>query len=87
MAKTESSLCCPDDQKTCFACCPPIRPAAYEHIEFKNMIKRVLRENTASIDRQGRTVIPIRGYSCWALGYLDRGHKLVPAPSSSKQGR
>ena len=77
MAKTESSLCCPDDQKTCFACCPPIRPAAYEHIEFKNMIKRVLRENTASIDRQDGTVIPIRGYSCWALGYLDRGHKLV----------
>ena len=77
MTETDLSLCFPDDQKTCFACCPPIRPAAYEHIQFKNMLRRVLRENTASFDRQGKAVIPIRGYSCWALGYLDRTYKRV----------
>lgn len=74
---TDSTLCFPDGRKTCFACCPPIRPATYEHIQFKNMIRRVLRENTASFDRQDRSVIPIRGYSCWALGYLDRTCKTI----------
>jgi len=77
MTQTDVSLCFPDDQKTCFACCPPIRPSAYEHIQFKNTVKRVLRENTAAFDQQDRAVHPIRGFSCWALGYLDMRHRLV----------
>ena len=71
------TLCFPDDEKTCFACCPPIRPRAYEHIQFKNTVKRVLRENTAAFVEQDRAVRPIRGFSCWALGYLDRRYRLV----------
>jgi hypothetical protein len=71
------TLCMPDGQKSCFACCPPIRPAAYEHLTYKNIIKRVLRENTAGFDSKREEVRPITGYSCWGLGYVDRGYKLI----------
>lgn len=71
------SLCFPDQEKSCFGCCPPIRPAGYEHIQHKNIIKRVLRENVKLFKNQDRTVVPITGFSCWALGYLDRKCKLI----------
>ncbi len=67
-------LCMPDNEKSCFACCPPIRPKGYEHIQYKNIIKRILRENTRSFKP---TEKPITGYSCWALGYLDEQFRLV----------
>lgn len=67
----EASLCVPDQGKTCFACCPPIRPALYEHIQHRAIVQRVVRENTAGFQPESRKVIPITGFSCWALGYLD----------------
>lgn len=67
----EVSLCVPDQRKTCFACCPPIRPAHYEHIQYRGIVQRILRENTAGFQPGRREVIPITGFSCWALGYLD----------------
>ncbi|MBN2124953.1 MAG: hypothetical protein JW821_11710 [Deltaproteobacteria bacterium] len=69
----EPTLCMPDGEKSCFACCPPIRPAGYEHLSYKNIIRRVLRENTQAYDREERGIRPITGFSCWALGYLDGG--------------
>ena len=77
MTDTEITLCFPDGEKTCFACCPPIRPAGYEHVSYENITKRTLRENTAQLDRTRTEVSPIIGFSCWALGYLDRNCKLV----------
>jgi hypothetical protein len=71
------TLCFPDRQKSCFACCPPIRPAGYEHLQYKNINKRILRENTASFSKKERTVVPITGFSCWALGYVDKDYRLV----------
>ena len=71
------SLCFPDEKKSCFACCPPIRPAGYEHVLYKNIIKRILRENRQGFDRKEKSVSPITGFSCWALGYIDDHHKLV----------
>ena len=71
------TLCSPDDQKSCFACCPPIRPAAYDHKLYKNMIKRILRENTAAFDKGDDRIVPITGFSCWALGYLDEAYQRV----------
>ncbi|PKN66325.1 MAG: hypothetical protein CVU57_06550 [Deltaproteobacteria bacterium HGW-Deltaproteobacteria-15] len=71
------TLCMPDGQKSCFACCPPIRPAAYEHLTHTNIVKRILRENTADFDSRGEEVRPITGYSCWALGYLDSEYKVI----------
>ncbi len=70
------TLCFPDTEKSCFACCPPIRPAGYEHIQHINIVRRVLRENSEAFkDAEG--IIPITGFSCWALGYIDRYHRLV----------
>lgn len=74
---TTPTLCSPDREKSCFACCPPIRPAGYEHIQFKNIVMRMLRENTGTFRGKGEGIVPIRGFSCWALGYLDDKFKLV----------
>jgi hypothetical protein len=71
------TLCFPDSRKSCFACCPPIRPAGYEHLQYTNINKRILRENTASFLRDERTIVPITGFSCWALGYVDKNYRLV----------
>jgi hypothetical protein len=77
MTETVSTLCAPDEDKSCFACCPPIRPPGYEHLQYTNEIKRVLRENTASLRREEQSLLPITGFSCWALGYLDGGFKRI----------
>jgi len=41
------------------------------------MVKRVLRENTEAFQTAEREAIPITGFSCWALGYIDRSYKRV----------
>ena len=71
------TLCFPDGDKSCFFCCPPIRPAGYEHIEHKNIIKRILRENSEALKNYTEDIIPITGFSCWALGYTDENNKLI----------
>jgi hypothetical protein len=73
----QPSLCMPDGTKSCFACCPPIRPAGYEHLSHKNIVKRILRENTHAYVREEREIRPITGFSCWALGYLDSSAALA----------
>ena len=70
----EPSLCLPDKEKSCFACCPPIRPAGYEHVQYKNIVKKILIENTLSFQLQKKS---ITGFSCWALGYIDKNFKQV----------
>jgi hypothetical protein len=77
MIETPSTLCAPDQEKSCFACCPPIRPLGYEHLQYANEIKRVLRQNTASLRSEQKSISPITGFSCWALGYLDGGFKRI----------
>jgi hypothetical protein len=77
MTEPFSTLCTPDQKKSCFACCPPIRPPGYEHLPYANEIKRVLRENTASLRRGDKSLSPITGFSCWALGYLDGDFKRI----------
>jgi hypothetical protein len=71
------SLCAPDQLRTCFACCPPIRPAGYAHVDHRAAVARMLRENTASFRTMGDGVLPILGFSCWALGYLGSGYRLI----------
>lgn len=84
-------LCFPDGKRSCIGCCPPIRPAGYEHIDHKTIIRRILLENTRAFERQGG-IRPITGYSCWALGYLDRdltlpGCLLHPAQNNGEDMR
>ena len=71
------SLCFPGKEKSCFACCPPIRPLGYEHIQYKNIIKRILRENSRAFDNRDRSIIPITGFSCWALGFIRESYDLI----------
>jgi len=71
------TLCAPDREKSCFACCPPIRPAGYEHILYEAIVKRMLRENTKAFARGETGPAPITGFSCWALGYLDPEYRRV----------
>jgi hypothetical protein len=73
----DPTLCLPDEEKSCFACCPPIRPADYEHLLYRNTVSRFLRENTRRFAREERQVRPITGFSCWALGYLDPGYRQI----------
>ena len=92
MSESPITLCAPDLEKSCFACCPPIRPPGYEHLQYRSEIKRVLRENTASIRREDKFLSPITGFSCWGLGYLDGGFKRIgcllhPAQNGSQDLR
>ncbi len=41
------------------------------------MVRRVLRENTLAFAGSSKSVRPITGLSCWALGYLDNEYKTV----------
>jgi hypothetical protein len=75
--EAEPTLCVPDAEKSCAACCPPIRPAGYEHIQYPNIFKRMLRENTIAFAARTKEISPITGFSCWALGYLDERYRLV----------
>ena len=73
----KATLCFPGNGKSCFACCPPIRQPGYDHIQYRNIVKRMLRENTRAYPAKGEGVFPITGFSCWALGYLDKEFKVV----------
>lgn len=72
-----TTLCFPDGEKSCFFCCPPIRPAGYDHIQYKNIIRRILRENNEAFQMHAKDIIPITGFSCWALGYMDKSYGLI----------
>jgi hypothetical protein len=77
MKPKDISLCFPDNEKSCFACCPPIRAPGYEHIQHRSIVERILRENSAGFGGDGNRVVPIIGFSCWALGYIDREYDRV----------
>lgn len=70
-------LCMPGRGLSCFACCPPIRPAGYEHLADRNIWRRIFGENHRAW-RQGRLPDrPITGFSCYGLGFLDPGGRRV----------
>ncbi len=72
-----TTLCRPREDLGCFRCCPPIRPAGYDHLDYKKELTRQFQENTRLI-HSGRLVSkPITGFSCWGLGFLDSGRRLV----------
>ncbi|MHC1744777.1 MAG: hypothetical protein AB9873_17355 [Syntrophobacteraceae bacterium] len=65
------SLCAPAANLSCFGCCPPIRPAAYDHLDHVRSLRREFRDNRSRYLKEGPRYRPIVGFSCWALGYLD----------------
>jgi hypothetical protein len=72
-----SDLCRPDSQRSCFRCCPPIRPADYDHRDHRTFLTREFLENTQSLRNGLPSNRPITGFSCWGLGFLDRDRRLV----------
>ena len=87
-----SSLCRPDKTRSCFGCCPPIRPAGYDHLQHRDRIEGLLLRNTRDWkNNQTRTGF-ISGYSCWGLGLIDEkrglaGCLLHPAQNNGRDFR
>jgi len=68
---TSAPLCAPTPGLTCFGCCPPIRPARYDHLDYVGSLRREFAENRRRYFEEGPRYRPIVGYHCWALGFLD----------------
>ena len=65
------SLCMPTERLSCFACCPPIRPAGYDHLQDRGSWRRLFSENRAAF-LQGQLPERVQtGFSCPGLGFLD----------------
>ncbi len=73
----QATLCRPDHEKSCFACCPPIRPPGYDHLPWRSSLTRLLVDNTARFRKSGPRPEPIVGYFCWGLGFLDASGKRI----------
>lgn len=71
------TLCCPSQEVTCFACCPPIRPPGYDHLCYVKSLKREFRENRHSFIQGNAPYRPITGFSCWAIGYIDSRYRRI----------
>ena len=72
-----SDLCRPDHRRSCFRCCPPIRPAHYDHGDHRGFLTREFLENTRTLPDRLSVNRPITGFSCWGLGFLDSSLGLV----------
>ena len=65
------TLCAPLPDLGCFGCCPPIRPAHYDPIDYVSSLRKEFAENRRRIATLPPGHQPIVGYHCWALGFLD----------------
>ncbi len=71
------SLCCPAPGLSCFRCCPPLRPAGYDHADHRGPLRRQFSDNRTAF-LQGRLPRrPVVGFSCPGLGFLDRRGRTV----------
>lgn len=70
-------LCAPGRGLSCVACCPPIRPAGYDHADHLGSLRRLLAENTRTLRQEGPPTKPITGYWCPGLGYLDGAGRMA----------
>jgi hypothetical protein len=71
------TLCAPTSEILCFGCCPPIRPAHYDHLDYVTSLKREFCDNRHRFLQHGPNQRPIVGFSCWALGYLDAAGRRI----------
>lgn len=61
----------PAPKLSCFACCPPIRPAGYDHAQDRGSWRRMFSENRAAF-LAGQLPDRVQiGFSCPGLGFLD----------------
>lgn len=64
------NLCSPGGGLSCFACCPPIRPAGYDHADHRPSLRRLFSEARQDY-LAGRPARPMQGFVCPGLGFLD----------------
>jgi hypothetical protein len=74
---TTAVLCMPRPGLGCFNCCPPIRPAGYDHADHRPSLTRLLRENRADYLADRLAVREITGLWCDGLGFLEPGERLA----------
>lgn len=79
------TLCAPTPEITCFGCCPPIRPAHYDPLDYVSSLRREFAENRRCYFREGPRFRPIAGYYCWALGFLDQKGRRIGCLLHPKQ--
>lgn len=70
-------LCSPTPELSCFACCPPIRPPGYDHLDHRASLTRLLSENRAAYLAGQTPQKEITGYWCPGLGFLDAAGRRV----------
>ncbi len=71
------TLCMPGGGLSCFACCPPIRPAGYDHADYASSLRRLFCDNRAAFLAGELPARPVVGFSCPGLGFLDRRGSMV----------
>jgi len=70
-----ASLCFPDDRKSCFYCCPPIRDPEADPLDNIEERRARLRRNRKALQENIARGREISGKSCWGLGFLDDEEK------------
>jgi hypothetical protein len=70
-------LCRPSDDLCCCACCPPIRPEDYEHVDYRSSLSGEFSRNREDFLKGKMPEKPIVGHSCPGLGFLDKHGKLA----------
>ncbi len=68
----ERTLCAPDGEPRCFGCCPPIRPPGYDPLDWAGSLRRELSDHRCRFLAGASWGRPVVGFTCWALGFLDR---------------
>ncbi len=76
-SRHEVWLCSPGLGLSCFACCPPIRPAGYDHYPHRRELRRefILHRQHFIAGRLPKR--PLVGFTCPGLGFLDPGGRRV----------
>ncbi len=70
-----ASLCFPDQEKSCFYCCPPIRDPEADPLDNIAEKRRLLRTNRKELQNNLADPHEISGNECWGLGFLDDQEK------------
>lgn len=70
-----ASLCFPDQDKSCFYCCPPIRDPEADPLDAIDEKIQLLRKNRKELQKNLNNPHEISGEECWGLGFLDDQEK------------
>lgn len=67
----------PGDGRSCFFCCPPIRPPDYDPLKIQDKLIEIFEYNTKNLKQNLNAPFEIYGDNCWGLGFLDNKKTMV----------